>query len=222
MGFWCIERRLLLLPQDKLPAKVVGMLLIKFAVSNGLESLVMSRSPILSGQLNLDEENNNGETHPAPWCVGWEICRDMDGYAPWMVHHGPHGRIETSWPILVFQCVPESSQLTWYFRYDYDDGMSWNLPSCPEVSDFKTSFHTRWHSTLQQRIFASRFGVLDLVSFLGQCQGSDPFRCRPLWRNLGCRRPSWVKGVVAALCDVVLSVGGISNCWRALQTSSNP
>ena len=69
--FWCIKRQLLL-PKTVPANKVLGMLLIKFAVSNGLESLVMSRSPILSGQLNLDEENNNGETHPAPWCVDME------------------------------------------------------------------------------------------------------------------------------------------------------
>lgn len=42
----------------------IGMLGIKFAVSNGLESFVMSRSPILSGQL-LDEESGQNETHPA-------------------------------------------------------------------------------------------------------------------------------------------------------------
>ena len=38
------------------------MLLIKFAVSNGLESLVMSRSAVLSGQMNSEESND--ETHP--------------------------------------------------------------------------------------------------------------------------------------------------------------
>ena len=169
------------LPQDKLPAKVVGMLLIKFAVSNGLESLVMSRSPILSGQLNLDEENNNGETHPAPWCIGWEVCRDMDGYAPWMVHHGPHGRIETVWPILMFQCVPESSQLTWYFWYDYDDGMSWNLPSCPEVSDFKTT----------------------IISYTLSLNFTAKNICQQIW-NLGSSVIFWVNAKVLILFAVVL------------------
>eukprot|EP00434_Breviolum_minutum_P030072 symbB.v1.2.026593.t1/scaffold2669.1/size73469/4 len=58
---------------------VVGMLLIKFAVSNGLESLVMSRSPILSGQLNLDEENNNGETHPVLILFAVVLCGEIWG-----------------------------------------------------------------------------------------------------------------------------------------------
>jgi hypothetical protein len=42
--------------------EAIGMLLIKFAVSNGLESLVMSRSAVLSGQMNSEESND--ETHP--------------------------------------------------------------------------------------------------------------------------------------------------------------
>eukprot|EP00435_Cladocopium_sp_Y103_P036301 s1310_g9.t1 len=48
----------------------IGMLLIKFAVSNGLESLVMSRSAVLSGQMNSEESND--ETHPVDWLADAE------------------------------------------------------------------------------------------------------------------------------------------------------
>ena len=41
------------------------MLIIKFVVSNGIESFVMARSPVLAGQ--LDEQSKADETHPAPW-----------------------------------------------------------------------------------------------------------------------------------------------------------
>mmetsp|Transcript_119324 Transcript_119324/g.283251 ORF Transcript_119324/g.283251 Transcript_119324/m.283251 type:complete len:483 (+) Transcript_119324:12-1460(+) len=41
---------------------VVGMLAIKFVVSNGIESFVMARSPVLAGQ--VDEHSKSHETHP--------------------------------------------------------------------------------------------------------------------------------------------------------------
>lgn len=48
--------------------QVVGMFLIKLAVSSGLESMVMSQSSVLAGRINDDEEH--AETHPVPWLLG--------------------------------------------------------------------------------------------------------------------------------------------------------
>eukprot|EP00913_Durusdinium_trenchii_P031432 g29427.t1 len=56
---------------------VLGMLGIKFAVSNGLESLVMSRSAILSG--NLDEEQPGAETHPVLILFAVVLCGQIWG-----------------------------------------------------------------------------------------------------------------------------------------------
>ena len=55
------------------------MLAIKFVVSNGIESFVMARSPVLAGQ--VDEHSKSQETHPAPWLWRLSISRLAAGHA---------------------------------------------------------------------------------------------------------------------------------------------
>lgn len=61
----------------------IGMLLIKFAVSNGLESLVMSRSAVLSGQMNSEESND--ETHPVLILFAVVLCGEIWGVAGMLI-----------------------------------------------------------------------------------------------------------------------------------------
>lgn len=61
----------------------IGMLLIKFAVSNGLESLVMSRSAVLSGQIETEESND--ETHPVLILFAVVLCGEIWGVAGMLI-----------------------------------------------------------------------------------------------------------------------------------------
>eukprot|EP00438_Fugacium_kawagutii_P033443 Skav208829 [mRNA] locus=scaffold667:397283:406737:+ [translate_table: standard] len=62
---------------------VLGMFLIKLAVSSGLESMVMSQSSVLAGRINDDEDHS--ETHPVLILFAVVLCGEIWGVAGMLI-----------------------------------------------------------------------------------------------------------------------------------------
>ena len=132
--------------------------------------------------------------------LGVLIWNDMDTqrtykhhtWSTWMAGLKPHGHSN---------CVPESD-LTWHdLRFQvwlWYDGMRSELkyvkfPWSKWLRDYHHFIHPIALNFTANNICQQIWSLGSII--LGQCQGSDPLRCRPLWRNLGCSRRSWVKGM---------------------------